>query len=73
MMSFVSEWTADWYMKNYYAQAISNNPLGPNSGQFKVLRGNIHWSGDYVANREKYVPSYSDSYSGFRCAKDANP
>jgi iron(II)-dependent oxidoreductase len=72
MMNFAREWTADWYMKNYYAQTISINPSGPETGELKVIRGNYHWRG-YVANREKYIPSYSDEYTGFRCARDANP
>ena len=34
-----SEWVADWFDENYYSTSPSSNPLGPNSGEFRVARG----------------------------------
>jgi formylglycine-generating enzyme required for sulfatase activity len=35
----VWEWTADWYDSEYYRQAPSHEPAGPERGEEKVLRG----------------------------------
>lgn len=38
------EWVADWYDADYYRTAPDENPTGPASGTFKVLRGgNVLW------------------------------
>jgi len=39
MAGNVWEWVADWYDANYYANVPRNNPKGPTSGQYRVLRG----------------------------------
>ena len=33
------EWTADWYDPEYYQKSPEKDPQGPESGQFRVLRG----------------------------------
>jgi len=38
MAGNVMEWTADWYAPDYYANSPSENPTGPESGDFKVFR-----------------------------------
>lgn len=35
----VSEWTADWYARAYYDEDITENPMGPESGETRVYRG----------------------------------
>ena len=39
----VWEWVGDWYREDYYemiaASEPADNPLGPTSGQFVILRG----------------------------------
>ncbi len=35
----VWEWCQDWYDKNYYQQSLGNDPQGPSSGTYRVLRG----------------------------------
>ena len=69
----VSEWCADWYGKFYYKNTTSKNPLGPNSGTTRVLRGGS-WPNSvkyiHVANRNDSNPDDRNSNCGFRCVLD---
>ncbi|MFQ5481129.1 MAG: formylglycine-generating enzyme family protein [Nitrospinaceae bacterium] len=38
MMGNVWEWTEDWYAPNYSPEKVTN-PTGPNSGEYRVIRG----------------------------------
>jgi formylglycine-generating enzyme required for sulfatase activity len=69
MSGNVCEWCMDWYGKNFYSQSPRNNPLGPDSGSFRVFRGGS-WSSSAgsvrVAGRRYFSPSYSGCNLGFR-------
>jgi formylglycine-generating enzyme required for sulfatase activity len=43
MTGSVSEWTADWFEREYYQRSPAKNPPGPASGIYKVIRGGA-WS-----------------------------
>ncbi len=74
MAGNVWQWVADWYSDTYYASSPASNPLGPDSGQFRVMRGGSweYFNDDnYVrsAFRLRLSPSLTYYYSGFRCSR----
>jgi formylglycine-generating enzyme required for sulfatase activity len=77
MAGNVWEWVNDWYDEQYYQSSPASNPLGPDSGQYRVLRGGS-WSdngGTSVrsAFRLMYVPEHTDYLVGFRCSRSISP
>jgi len=71
MTGNISEWTNDWYDKNYYGQSPSQNPRGPASGSYRVRRGGS-WlnnpEGMRSASRGSRSSSDRVTNLGFRCA-----
>jgi sulfatase modifying factor 1 len=70
----VWEWTMDNYEDNYYTNSPSQNPKGPISGRFKVIRGGSWHSGAMCIQtfyRNGLPASWVDFAVGFRCVKNA--
>jgi formylglycine-generating enzyme required for sulfatase activity len=68
------EWVADWYSTDYYVQAPTQNPHGPETGLYRTLRGGGWRSLTYqlrVTNRASGKPEHAtDGEIGIRCALD---
>ena len=62
---------ADWYGENYYQNAPPENPTGPVSGQYRVLRGGSFDEHDEYQARPTFrfieAPDESKDDAGFRC------
>ena len=70
MLGNVWEWVNDWYGENYYPASPERDPRGPDSGQYRVLRGGS-WYVDprhvRVSFRCRYNPAGRGNDIGFRC------
>jgi len=70
------EWVGDWYNFFYYAKSPQLNPLGPNMGEERVLRGGA-WNGFSTNLRSAFrawlPPDKGDSAIGFRCVVSSLP
>jgi len=68
------EWVNDWYDSTYYQSGLSQNPTGPASGQYRVLRGASWVVGPRyvrVSNRFSDLPDDWGNLYGLRCAQGA--
>jgi iron(II)-dependent oxidoreductase len=74
MAGNVVEWVADYYDQDYYARSPKENPTGPQTGKFRVIRGGGWHSGPFcnrVYFRNALPPGWRDINVGFRCVSDA--
>jgi formylglycine-generating enzyme required for sulfatase activity len=71
----VWDWVADWGV-HAYPTDLQVNPMGPESGTHKIVRGgswnNNLWSAR-TTMREVYPPTARNSTIGFRCAYPTEP
>lgn len=77
----VMEWCNDWYSPDYYKRANYKNPVGPYTGEEKVVRGGsiyndkgyfVPWKRHSVNPSIKWNSNYLRPDVGFRCAKNIN-
>jgi len=70
MAGNVFEWVNDFYGENYYNNAPTENPTGPDSGEFRVVRGSgfeTDISQAASAIRRPAGNAYHNRDLGFRC------
>lgn len=74
MTGNVWEWCSDWHDESYYQVSPADNPKGPVTGTFKVLRGGAWNSNEEqarTANRYYALPDSRSFHNGFRCVRSA--
>lgn len=70
MAGNVFEWVFDWYDANYYAASPADNPTGPQTGQYRSVRGSSFETTEVQvepAIRRFNEPTDSGRDIGFRC------
>lgn len=68
----VSEWCNDWFYEYYYQGSPYSNPTGPNSGTYRISRGQ-GWrspSGVFLGSRTNRGPGFQNDDQGFRVVLD---
>jgi formylglycine-generating enzyme required for sulfatase activity len=75
MAGNVWEWVNDRYDSAYYSSSPIDDPTGPTSGTFRVLRGGCwgaYSSSMRVSYRNSYISTIALDLIGFRCAASAS-
>src|SRR5207249_4874469 len=75
MAGNAAEWVADWYHREYYKRSPEQNPVGPETGEEKTIRGGSWDSGERdvrTAARRSEKPDERTRKTGFRCARDTS-
>ena len=74
MAGNVYERVADWYLNSYYTNSPRIDPLGPPTGEYRVLRGGSYFSNSEPlrasARESTPAPSEPRSDNGFRVARN---
>ncbi len=73
MAGNAAEWCQDWFERTYYERGATDNPQGPETGLYKIVRGGAWSDGPNritVQFRNWVRPSQRTPNLGMRCVKD---
>ncbi|MBI5788463.1 MAG: formylglycine-generating enzyme family protein [Candidatus Schekmanbacteria bacterium] len=73
MAGNVAEWVADYYDPHYYKITSGDNPQGPVSGDYRVIRGGGFPDPEFylrTSDRDYDMPDDCFKGVGFRCVRD---
>lgn len=73
MTGNVCEWCSDWFHEDYYLNSPATDPQGPESGDFRVVRGGgwQAWSRQFrSANRARFGPDFRAGFLGMRVVRE---
>lgn len=73
MSGNVWEWVIDWYDVGYYRNSPQENPIGPESGTFRVIRGGSWYQNHQfvrTAIRNNFEPTERLNGVGLRCVQE---
>ena len=72
MSGNVRQWMSDWYQRTYYTISPYKDPQGPDSGEYKSLRGGA-FDDDFqeveTTYRAYHEPTSAGQERGFRCVQ----
>jgi len=70
------EWVNDTYAPDYYANSPAENPTGPETGSFRIIRGGS-WINNVgqlrTTHRYPKLPVLTFTSVGFRCVREVSP
>jgi formylglycine-generating enzyme required for sulfatase activity len=72
----VWEWCADWFAPDSYGTSPGEDPIGPDAGTHRVMRGGSYLCHESYCNRYRVAarsgnsPDASTGNLGFRCVRD---
>jgi formylglycine-generating enzyme required for sulfatase activity len=72
MIGNAQQWCSDWFDEGYYSRSPKDDPVGPKSGERRVVRGCSWCQGPEIArcaHREQGNVGASDSDTGFRVVR----
>jgi len=76
MSGNVAEWCFDWWDRDYYAIVNQVNPIGPDTGEYRVIRGGSFQDEYYkcrIGRRAGFTSSNYAHQIGFRIARTMSP